>query len=128
MKTQLPLVTNCDDCGACCTHIGTPPAFFSAYASPKHDGVFLTDQDDWQYWQAMPESLRQEMRDFYASQDHLDVTECRSESGLPCLWYDAATRRCRHYEYRPQVCREYEVGEESCLEHRRRCGIGGDQS
>lgn len=32
-----------------------------------------------------------------------------------CLWYDPATRRCRHYEWRPQVCRNYELGGEACL-------------
>jgi Fe-S-cluster containining protein len=32
-----------------------------------------------------------------------------------CLWFDAATRRCRHYDWRPQVCQDYELGGDACL-------------
>jgi Fe-S-cluster containining protein len=40
-----------------------------------------------------------------------------------CLWYDAATQRCRHYEFRPQVCRDYELGGRACLSLRRENGL-----
>lgn len=45
---------------------------------------------------------------------HID----RQDRRLPCIWYNAATGRCRHYEYRPQVCREFEVGTPDCREFR----------
>ena len=32
-----------------------------------------------------------------------------------CLWFDAESRACRHYEYRPQICREYELAGPQCL-------------
>ena len=41
----------------------------------------------------------------------------------PCLWYDAAALRCRHYQWRPQVCRDYAVGSPSCLSGRRKEGV-----
>jgi Fe-S-cluster containining protein len=43
--------------------------------------------------------------------------------GTPCLWYDAETRRCRHYELRPGACRMFEVGSGDCHDARRRSGI-----
>jgi Fe-S-cluster containining protein len=32
-----------------------------------------------------------------------------------CLWFDAVTRQCKHYEHRPQLCRDYELGGQACL-------------
>ena len=42
----------------------------------------------------------------------------------PCVWYDAATQRCRHYRWRPQVYRDFEIGLPSCLADRAKSGIG----
>jgi Fe-S-cluster containining protein len=52
----------------------------------------------------------------------------RRESGGPfygtaCLWFDAETGRCRHYEYRPRACREFALGGTDCHDARRRAGI-----
>jgi Fe-S-cluster containining protein len=44
--------------------------------------------------------------------------------GTPCLWYDAGSGRCRHYEYRPRACRAFEVGGVDCRDARRRAGVG----
>jgi Fe-S-cluster containining protein len=43
--------------------------------------------------------------------------------GTPCIWYDAESHRCRHYEYRPLACHEFEVGGDDCRDARRRAGI-----
>ncbi len=44
--------------------------------------------------------------------------------GSPCVWYDAKTRRCRHYEHRPELCRdEVQPGDEACLRWRRLKGV-----
>jgi uncharacterized protein len=33
----------------------------------------------------------------------------------PCLWFDPATARCRHYRFRPDACREFEINSPSCV-------------
>jgi len=43
--------------------------------------------------------------------------------GLPCVWLDVETRRCRHYEHRPVLCQEYQPGSDDCLELREFAGI-----
>lgn len=48
----------------------------------------------------------------------IDEHAFRYDQGLPCLWYDAETRQCKHYEHRPEVCREFEMGGDDCLEMR----------
>ena len=40
-----------------------------------------------------------------------------------CLWFDSATRKCRHYQWRPQVCRDYELGGDACLATREKGGL-----
>jgi Fe-S-cluster containining protein len=49
----------------------------------------------------------------------------RPLSGTPCVWFEAETGRCRHYEYRPLACREFELGGQDCQDARRRAGIAG---
>jgi Fe-S-cluster containining protein len=44
----------------------------------------------------------------------------RHELGLPCVWYDAESKQCRHYEHRPDICRTFPVGGEGCLFWRER--------
>ena len=90
----LPVLT-CDGCGACCEEQGPPPGYLFPDLLP-----FL------------PEPLRLELA------VHLDeerrTGRTRNERGLPCLWYDGATRRCRHYDLRPERCRAFPVGGEGC--------------
>ena len=43
--------------------------------------------------------------------------------GSPCLWFDAGSGRCRHYEYRPRACDEFELGGRDCRDARRRAGV-----
>ena len=47
----------------------------------------------------------------------------RYDESKPCLWYDAVTRRCKHYEFRPEICREFGVGGEGCLRMRKEAGV-----
>ena len=44
----------------------------------------------------------------------------RAAQGLPCIWFDSQSLKCRHYEHRPNICREFETGGDCCLETRRR--------
>lgn len=90
---ELPLLTTCDDCGACCRHMIVPPFVLSGGRNEAAEkGVppqLLAEL--WPHWQVrllLPES--------------------------PCLWFDAATARCRHYDLRPDACRNFEINSPSC--------------
>ena len=47
-------------------------------------------------------------------------------SESPCLWYDATTARCRHYEFRPDACRTFEINTGPCYESRAKWGIDAE--
>lgn len=105
MASTLPLpVLDCEGCGVCCEEQGLPPR----YTSPELLGF-------------LPEELRAELA--WHLEEERRVGRTRNERELPCLWYDAATRRCRHYELRPDACREFPVGGEGCLFWRGRRGV-----
>ncbi len=109
----------CDGCGLCCMTLGTPPGFYPAYAAPEFDGKSCTDAEDWAIWQAMPEELRQSLRDFYAE----DANWSRCDSGEPCLWFDGAAKRCSQYAHRPEACRAFRPGEPACNRMRKEAGL-----
>lgn len=102
----------CRGCGACCLHLGTPPAGYPEYASPSFSGVpFMGEDADYKIWLTMPEEVKQLLRDKYAS-------EYDQDEG-PCLFFDTELLTCKHYEYRPEACREAVIpGDESCLAFR----------
>jgi Fe-S-cluster containining protein len=107
----LPIIESCEGCGACCQVVTSPP----------FDRVF--DEDGEEAW----ERLKWERSDLLA--ELLADSRARRASGAPsygtpCLWFDAGTSRCRHYEYRPRACREFAVGGEDCHDARRRAGVG----
>ena len=109
--TQLPVIESCDGCGACCQVVTRPPFYF----------VF----DD--FGEEALERLQRERPDLVAELDADDNARKAAGSpsyGTPCLWYDAPSRRCRHYDYRPLACQQFEVGGDDCLDARRRAGIG----
>jgi Fe-S-cluster containining protein len=90
---MLPIL-NCEGCGACCWEIGTPP----------FTGIGDDVPPPWLEWDVNEHDERRDQR-------------------LPCIWYDARTRLCRHYEYRPEICRDFDVGCFDCREFRQQCGI-----
>lgn len=97
----LPVIANCNNCGACCQEIGTPPFLRSEIYE-------------------LPEDLRDEVLAFEKSEPN------REKSGKPCFWFDGDSKRCSHYEDRPMVCRDFEVGTDSCLSYRRYHRIDAD--
>lgn len=114
VRKELPIVkpTSCQNCGACCGHMGYPP-FVPMYEDPEH----LTNSD--------PEWL--ELRESHpelAAECLQGAKDRRGDKELPCLWLDPVTKGCRHYEHRPQVCRDFEMGSEDCVGHRQLRGIG----
>lgn len=92
---------SCDGCGVCCEEQGLPPE----YAVPA---LLLH----------IPEALRNEIA--LHQEEERQAGRTRHERGLPCIWYDAETKKCRHYEYRPDICREVPIGGSSCLFWRER--------
>lgn len=83
-------VLNCDNCGACCTTQGTPPFVRIEADFPPPELAWDVVEHQWRY-----------------------------DDGLPCLWFNVETKRCKHYEHRPQSCRTAVVpGDEYCLKFR----------
>ena len=110
ISPQLPVLNSCDGCGACCRVVTLPP-FRRVFKEPGEDA-----------W----ERLRWERPDLLLG--ILEAERAMKERGepsfgTPCLWYDAATRRCRNHELRPRACREFAVGGQDCRDARRRAGI-----
>ena len=108
----LPVIESCAGCGACCEVVTLPP-FRRRF-----------DQSGEDVW----ERLKWDRPDLVA--ELLDAERARRfegapSYGTPCLWYDPATRRCRHYDERPGACREFELGGRDCRDARRRAGVDG---
>jgi len=110
LQKPLPVIDSCDGCGACCRVVTRPP-FYCVF-----------DEAGEVAW----ERLRRDRPDLMAEL-LADSRERRASGGpffgTPCLWYDAGTGRCRHYDYRPRVCREFSVGGDDCRDARRRAGV-----
>lgn len=107
MKRTLPMVESCDGCGACCTGQAALPVHLAGHTA----GAFLVV--------ALPDALRLEL---LATVDRFNRDGWPADDSA-CIWYDAATQRCRHYEYRPNVCRDLAVGSDGCHRWRRALGI-----
>jgi len=106
MLGELPLLTpdSCDGCGLCCQGIGSPVLLYQSRPA-------WTDSHPHR-----PEELPLHLIDEIDA--HFEGLSRGEEPQEACLWYDAETKRCRHYEWRPQVCRDYELGGRACLELR----------
>jgi Fe-S-cluster containining protein len=91
----------CQGCGVCCEEQGMPPGYAIA--------ALLT---------FLPRELRGELARHQREERRAGHT--RHERGLPCIWHDAETGLCRHYEHRPPLCRELPIGGHSCLFWRER--------
>ena len=99
-------ILTCDGCGACCAEQGSPP--FLPHWIEGTDANRLKDEQPVLF------------NDYF---DRITVEPDRYDRGLPCFWYDEATKRCIHYEHRPDVCREFEVGCDACHEWRKGVGL-----
>ncbi len=95
---QIP--TDCEGCGWCCEHTGSPPL------------------DDLADLGAMPEALARELTDYRQALVADPLAQSREVQGLGCLWWDPAARRCRHHDHKPPQCRRFEIGGQECLDVR----------
>ena len=103
---------SCDGCGLCCEGIGSPVLLYASRPGFGEPHPFRPAD--------LPQKLIEEI-DFHFS----GLT--RGQEPLErCLWFDTATRQCRHYELRPQLCRDYELGGEACLSRRREAIQNGE--
>ncbi|MEQ9406477.1 MAG: YkgJ family cysteine cluster protein [Fuerstiella sp.] len=96
--TSLPIIESCDDCGACCLCTPVPP--FEPGEEVARD---------------VPAELLQPIHDRIAADEHFQL--------LCCVWFDTASRRCRHYELRPEACRRFEINSDLCRLSRWDAGI-----
>lgn len=95
------MAITCDGCGMCCLGQNLVPLSCNYL-----DGVYL------------PNDLCVPLKRILEAQEkHRDPGE------TACVWFDWATCRCRHYEYRPSVCRKLNVGDEACLAMREAAGL-----
>jgi Fe-S-cluster containining protein len=105
----LPTITNCDNCGACCMHMRTPPHI-----------VAMDDDGNWSNYGG------QATKDFFrlvtappeaqqAIRDRLRTSYDDIPDESPCAWLDLETKQCRWHEHRPNVCRDFDIGGESCV-------------
>lgn len=95
-RVPLETVTDCKDCGACCSEMRSPP-FVGSYL----DGRFVPSDPKDRYGDhaklmAAPEEARQVFIEGLLS-------DRPNES--PCSWFDPVTKQCRWYKFRPDVCR-----------------------
>lgn len=114
MTTQLPIISDCSNCGACCRSQGSPPMYAWYIACPADDD----DCDDAVRARSLPEPLRHELEEYIKSRNGATF-----DDDGPCLWLDPETNRCKHYEIRPDICRNFEVGGEDCLNWREEFAI-----
>lgn len=108
MRRPLPVIENCDGCGACCTEQAALPVHLVGTYFRLEPVAPLPPQ--------LAVSLLQTVERF--------ENEGWPNDGTPCIWYDEESRRCKHYDYRPTLCRDEVVpGDESCMNWRRHGGI-----
>ena len=96
----------CDDCCACCAHVGNPPFLLEVDRGIPRPIDGADSQTDYQRLLAAPAMAR---KAYLATVDAVDG---------PCAWLDATAGRCRYYEFRPDICRSFEVGAKWCSQFR----------
>ena len=89
MNADLPVIDSCDDCGACCMLTPVPP--FQPGEEIARD---------------VPDELLTPIHERIAADQQFEL--------IPCVWYEADTKKCSHYEYRPKACRDFEMGSDLC--------------
>jgi Fe-S-cluster containining protein len=121
-RLSLPLVT-CDGCGACCMRQGSPPGYGAFFNDDPPEIRRLSGKAVTGFaWEEIPTHLRDEMEAYHKAVNAGEM-DSRYEEGLPCLWLDVETGRCRNYEWRPRACKGFPVGGKSCRAYRDEQGI-----
>ena len=103
----LPVIQNCDGCGACCREQESPPGYLVLMVQ----GADLwQDDDDIRRFAELPAEARAIL------DEHLRRLRAgERRENLACVWFDVQTKRCKFYEHRPSICREtLQPGDEAC--------------
>ena len=93
---ELPVINNCDGCGACCLDVSLPP--------------FTVEE-----LEQLPNEVQVELA-LYRSAGR--------ERNMICVWLDAG-KKCSRYDIRPKACQEYERGSGECRVVRAQYGVDG---
>jgi uncharacterized protein len=107
----LPIIDSCECCGACCLVVTRPP-FLRVFEERGEEA-----------WERLKWDRPDLASEFLADEAARRVSH-GPFYGTPCFWFEPATGRCRHYDWRPKACRAFEVGSEDCRDARRRAGAG----
>jgi uncharacterized protein len=109
---NLPVISNCNSCGACCMEqAGLPASWFVGLTGPL--GPTASGKP-------LPGDLRRELKGTVKRW----FAEGFPKEGDPCIWFDLENKKCRHYEYHPELCRDgVIVGDVACRAWRREKGI-----
>jgi Fe-S-cluster containining protein len=119
--TELPVVSSCTDCGACCSYQGAPPDYVALRLSPHFALEPSFEEDAARLEQLPPEALAL-LEGYLAARRPLPTQPGPADEGL-CVWYDEAAGNCRFYEWRPSTCRLFELNSPGCHIYRRMRGI-----
>lgn len=95
LRVWLEPAGSCADCGACCLLTPLPP--FAPGECEQRE---------------IPREWLRAVEDRVAAGEQFEA--------LPCVWFDAQQKQCRHYEQRPAACRDFLLGGPACASARRR--------
>jgi uncharacterized protein len=114
---ELPVIADCEKCGACCLDVGAPPDYVALTLNPglACDPTFV---DDAERLVRLPVEARRLLTVYL----HLTESNPAARNGV-CTWFDEVTKGCGFYDWRPSTCRVFERGSPGCRLYRRRHGI-----
>lgn len=132
-------VTNCDDCGACCRHMGTPPGYAAFNIVGGGTAYWAKGSDDETRYFSMPQELRDELRHYYDGvlsgklmdrtadlEDSTSVMRAIADGRLDIKHLDLAMTQmkygsnavtaipCLWYDSDSKKCKHYEWRPETC--------------
>ncbi len=108
----------CKDCGQCCMSQESPPMYVGYLPGAPFENE---DCADARRVRNMPQALRDELTAYM--KNVLTGVKPPHPTYPACLWYDAASKRCKHHDLRPDICRDFEVGDKYCQRYRIGAGL-----
>lgn len=121
-KAKLPVIQNCDGCGACCMQQGSPPGYLMVMNWNPAWGDMSGVEDmkaDIERFKKLPAEALRILKDYEKA-----VLKNATAEDMPCVWLDLNTKRCRFHEHRPQICRDFEIGCKGCRSWREMFEVG----
>lgn len=112
---DLPVISDCHDCGACCRTMSSPPGY--AVITIRGPDQW-PDEEDVARCLALTGEAKRTLDEYCAW-----LVASRPKGERPCIWFDPATRACRHYDDRPNICRDFAMGSDGCRNWRREFNV-----